>query len=129
MRALSRPTHFLNAFAARVKLAEAYLSKNDSAAAEPIVSDILRKDSINSDGLRLRASIRTQHGELKGAVDDLREALNNQPRPTPFIAVLLALAYERVGSIGLAEQTLIGAVQASNYSPRVTLLYVGFLCS
>ena len=113
--------------AARVKLAEAYLSKNDSAAAEPIVSDILRKDSINSDGLRLRASIRTQHGELKGAVDDLREALNNQPRPTPFIAVLLALAYERVGSIDLAEQILVGAVQASNYSPRVTLLYVGFL--
>jgi Tfp pilus assembly protein PilF len=113
--------------AARIRLAEAYLSKGDSAAAEPLVSDILRKDSSGSDGLRLRASIRTQRGQLKGAISDLREALDNQSPTTPLLSVLLAMAYERDGSFDLAEQRLVDAVQVSNYSPRVTLYYIGFL--
>jgi Tfp pilus assembly protein PilF len=113
--------------AARTRLAEAYLSKNDSTAAEPFVSDILRKDGSDSDGLRLRASIRTQRGQLKGAISDLRGAIDSQSTPQPLVLVLLAMAYERDGSFELAEQRLVDAVGVSNYSPRVTLYYAGFL--
>jgi tetratricopeptide (TPR) repeat protein len=113
--------------AAEIKLAELHLSKNDDGAAESLVSDILRRDGTNSEGLRLRAMVRTHRGQFKAAVNDLREALDNQSRPTPFLLVLLANAYERDGSMDLAEQGLMQAVQLSNFDARTTLDLVGFL--
>ena len=62
-------------------------------------------DSHNTDALRLRASIRIDRGQLDDAIADLRQALNDQPH-SPELMTLLALAYERSGSIDLAEKQL-----------------------
>src|SRR5262249_8949319 len=76
--------------------------------------------------LKVRASIRLDRGELEGAVNDLREALNDQPRSAELM-LLLANAYERSGAIELAEKEYTDALKASNFDARVGLGYVAFL--
>ena len=112
--------------AARSTLAEIYLSKNNIAAAEPLISDILRADNRNATGLRLRAAIRMDRGQLDDAIGDLRTALNDQPK-SPELLASLALAYERSGSIELADKSFFDATKASNFSPNVGLNYIAFL--
>ena len=112
--------------AARTTLAGMYLSKNNVAAAEPLISDILRVDNRNVDGLRLRASIRIDRGQIDDAIADLRTALNDQPR-SPVLLESLAIAYERSGSIELADKAFLDATKGSEFAPAVGLNYVAFL--
>ncbi len=112
--------------AAQTKLAEMYLNGNKTEAAEAVISEILRKDGRNSNGLKLRASVRMDRGELEPAIVDLRQALNDQPQSTELM-LMLALSYERSGSIELAEKQYADALRASNFDPAVGLNYVGFL--
>jgi len=112
--------------AARTALAEMDLSQNNVAAAEPLITDILRQDGRNTNGLRLRASIRIDRGQIEDAIADLRAALNDQPR-SPELLASLAIAYERSGSIELADKALFDATKASNYAPTVGLNYAAFL--
>jgi tetratricopeptide (TPR) repeat protein len=107
-------------------LAQAYLSQKKIADAEKIVADVLRKDSRNNGGLRLRATIRLEQGQLEPAINDLRQALNDQPG-SPDLMVLLASAYERNGAIELAEKEFADATKASNFNARVGLAYAAFL--
>ena len=79
-----------------------------------------------SRGLRLRAAIRIDRGELEPAINDLRQALNDQPR-SPELMLLLATAYERSGSMELAEKQFADAMRAANFAPNVSLNYVAFL--
>jgi len=118
----SSPDHVL---AAQVKLAAMQLSRKQTDA-EKLVSDILRKDNRNTDGLRMRASIRMDRGELEPAINDLRQALNDQPRSLPLM-LLLAVAYERSGSIELAEKQFSDATKTSNFDANTGLAYVAFL--
>jgi cellulose synthase operon protein C len=111
---------------AQVNLAEMYLGRKRIDAAEALVSDILRKDSRNTTGLKLRASIRMERGELEPAINVLRQALNDQPRSIELM-LLLATAYERSGSIELAEKQFADATKTSNFDPKVGLNYVAFL--
>ena len=111
---------------ARTTLAEMYLSQKNITDAEPIINDILGVDARNTNGLRLRASIRIDRGQIEDAIADLRTALNDQPR-SPDLLMSLALAYERSGSIELADKAMSDAMKASNYAPAVGLNYVGFL--
>jgi tetratricopeptide (TPR) repeat protein len=112
--------------AAQIKLAEMDVKRNKFDAAEALVSEILRKDSRNTNALKVRASIRIARGQLEPAITDLKQALSDQPRSTE-VMLLLAFAYERSGSIGLAERQYAEAVRASNYSPIVGLNYASFL--
>ena len=112
--------------AARVALAELYLSTNDIPAAEPLIADILHADSRNIDGLRLRASIRIHRRQFDDAIADLRTALNDQPR-SPQLLATLAVAYERSGSIELADKAFFDATKASRFAPVYGLNYVAFL--
>jgi len=114
------------ALMAKIKLAEMNLSRKNIDAADALVSDILRKDSRNINALKLRASIRMDRGQLEPAISDLREALNDQPRSTELM-LLLATAYERSGSIELAEKQFADATRASNFDAGVGLSYVAFL--
>jgi tetratricopeptide (TPR) repeat protein len=107
-------------------LAQTYLGQKKIDAAEKVVSDILHKDSRNNGGLRLRAAIRLDQGQVESAINDLRQALNDQPR-SPDLMLLLASAYERSGSMELAEKEFADATKASNFDPRFGLAYVGFL--
>jgi tetratricopeptide (TPR) repeat protein len=111
---------------AKLKLAEFNLARKNVDAAERLVSDILSKDSRNTNALRLRALIHMDRGQIEPAISDLREALNDQPRSTELM-LLLATAYERGGSIELAEKEFADATRASDYSPTVGLNYVAFL--
>jgi Tfp pilus assembly protein PilF len=90
------------------------------------VSQILQTDSRNPDGLKLRAVILMQRGHPEEAIEDLREALNDQPRATDLM-MLLASAYEASGSIDLADKEFAQALRESNFNPVVGLNYVAFL--
>jgi tetratricopeptide (TPR) repeat protein len=96
----------------------------DAAAA--LVADILNKDGRNTAGLAIRAGIRIERGQFEGAISDLRQALNDQPRAANLM-LLLATAYEREGSTDLAEKEFADAMAVSNYNPVVSLNYVAFL--
>jgi tetratricopeptide (TPR) repeat protein len=115
-----------HALTAQAKLAEIHLSNKNFDAAEAVVTEILRKDNRNTDGLKLRASIRLQRGELDAAIADARQALNDQPRSTE-LSLLLAAAYERSGSIELTEKQYAELTKASGFHPTAGLNYVAFL--
>ena len=112
--------------AAQIKLAEMDFKRSKIDAAEAIVSEILRKDSRNTDALKLRGSVRMARGQLDLAIADLQQSLKDQPRSTELI-LLLALAYERSGSMALAEKQYADAVRISNFDLAVGLNYVNFL--
>ena len=111
---------------AQGKLAALYIATKKLEAAEALVADMLRKDSRNTDGLKLRAQIRLERGQIDPAIADLRQAINDQPRDTD-IMLLLATAYERSGSIELADKQYAEALRASNLDAGIGLAYVGFL--
>jgi len=115
-----------HAQAAKIKLAEMDLAQKNVDAAEVLIAEILSKDNRNTSALRLRALIRINRGQWEPAISDLREALNDQPRSTELM-LQLASAYERSGSIELAEKEFADATRASNYDAGVGLNYVAFL--
>src|SRR5450631_2382413 len=119
------PEHVL---AAKVKLAEISISRREFSAAEPIIADVLQKDNHNTGALKLRAMIDLEKSEFDGAISDLREALNNQPKSSELL-LLLANAYQRSGKPELAERQFADAVKSSNWAPAVSLQYVGYLQS
>jgi tetratricopeptide (TPR) repeat protein len=112
--------------AARLKLAEMYLARKDLANAAKLADEQLAADTRNVQALRLRGTVKIEQGELESAINDLRAALNDQPR-SPELLTLLALAYERGGQIELADKQLADAMRASNYQPRFGLNYSAFL--
>ena len=111
---------------ARVLLAEMYLNQKQVDAAEALVSEILSSDSGNTSGLKLRAEIRMDRGQVNEAINDLRQALSEQPRAVDLM-LLLSVAYERSGSIDLAEKEFADAMRVSNFNPTVSLNYASFL--
>jgi tetratricopeptide (TPR) repeat protein len=115
-----------NVLAAQIKLAELHFATKNFDEAERIVGDVLRKDTRNIAGLRIRAAIRLERGQVDPAIADLRQALNDQPRATNIMQAL-AIAYERNGSIDLADKQYAEAMRASGFDARVGLSYVNFL--
>ena len=111
---------------AQAKLAEMYLSSKKVDAAEPLLSKILEKDKRNATALKLRASIQMDRGKFDAAIADLRQALNDQPRSAELMS-LLAIAYERSGSMELADKQFADAARVSNFDATVGLNYVAFL--
>jgi cellulose synthase operon protein C len=110
----------------QTRLAEIYLGRRQLDEADKVISGMIRTDSRNTNALRLRALLQLERGNLESAVSDLRQALNDQPRSTDLM-VLLASAYERSGSIELAERQFADATRASNYDATVGMNYVSFL--
>lgn len=111
---------------AQVKLAQFQATLRKLDLAETSLAEVFRKDARNGDALRLRASLKVEKGNLDGAVSDLREALNDQPRSSD-IMLLLAGVYERAGSIELAEKQYADATSASVSDPGAGLEYTNFL--
>ena len=115
-----------NALAAKVKLAEIQISRRNFDAADALLTEIFRRDSRNIGALRLRAFLRMERGELDAAITDVRQALNDQPRAAELM-VLLGTAYERRGSIELADKQYADATKVSDFAPSIALNYVAFL--
>jgi tetratricopeptide (TPR) repeat protein len=115
-----------NIIAAQVALARMNVSRKQLDAADSLVSDILRKDNRNTSALALRASIHMDRREIEPAINDLREALNDQPQSAELM-LLLANAYESSGSIELADKQFADAMRASKFDPVIGLNYAVFL--
>ena len=111
---------------AKIMLAQLDLRQKKVDPAEKIINDILASDARNVDALKLRATIRLDNGQTDGAIADLREALNDQPNSSDLM-LLLASAYERSGSIALANDEYTNAAKDSKYDINIGLNYVAFL--
>ncbi len=118
------------ALIAKLKLAAMNIEKKRLDVAEPLVADVLRDKSLDGlkarvGALKLRASIAMERGHPEAAIADLREVLGRESKSPDLL--LLATAYERNGSIDLAERQYAAALSASNFDPNVGLTYVAFL--
>jgi tetratricopeptide (TPR) repeat protein len=111
---------------AKIMLAELNLRLQNTDAAEKIVDYVLSLDKRNVNALSLRASIRLNRGEFDPAISDLKEALNGQPF-SANLALMLAIAYERSGSIESADKQFAYVTQASNFNADAGLSYAAFL--
>ena len=112
--------------AAQIKLAQIQFNQKKFDVAETLDAAVLRKDGRNIDGLKLKASLLMERGQLDAATAVLRQALDDQPRQ-PDLMLLLAIAYERSGSIELAEKEFADVTKISNFNAAVGLEYVKFL--
>ena len=126
LKKLSESPNGVDAVKAKILTAQLTLRQNNPEVAEKIVDEILAKDARNDDALRIRALIRLNSGQFDGAISDLREASNDQPRATDLM-MTLATAYERSGSIELADKEYTEATKASRFDPKIGLAYVSFL--
>jgi tetratricopeptide (TPR) repeat protein len=114
--------------AAKDKLAQIAISRNEIPAAQQIIAEVLAKDARDAGALKLRATIRLGNGQVDNAIADLREALNTEPKSSELL-LLMAAAYERSGKVELAERQYADAARFSDFSPPVALRYVAFLQS
>lgn len=112
--------------AAQLRLAQLYVATKRFALADLLIADVLRNDRGNGPARRLRATALLEQGLLDEAIGQLREALSDQPRSTD-LTLLLAVAYERSGSIELAAQQYANAARSSDFAPAPALDYVAFL--
>ena len=98
--------------------------KND--AAFETVSKAIEADPGNSDALSVRASILLLQDKPEDAIKDLLVAVNEAP-DTVGLHGLLAEAYERTGSVPLAEQEFGKALTLDDFSPATAIPYAQFL--
>lgn len=110
----------------QLRLAQIHITKGDLAAADSLIEGVLARDRKNVGALRLRAARRIDSGQFDGAISDLREAINEQPKSFDLL-MLMATAYERSGKVELADRQYADALKSSNFNPEVVLRYVAFL--
>jgi cellulose synthase operon protein C len=111
---------------ARVDLAAKYIGARKIAEAEPVVAEVLKNDTRNIEGLRLRAAIEIEQGKLDAAANDLRTAMNDAPG-NPLLYQMMAAVDERGGSIELAEKSMSDAFRVGRYDAKIGLDLARFL--
>jgi cellulose synthase operon protein C len=111
---------------ARLDLSAKYLGMHKISDAEPIITDVLKNDARNVEGLRQRAAVGIEQGKLEDAANDLRAALNEAPG-NPLLYQLMAVVNERSGSIELAEKSMTDAFRVARYDPKIGLDTARFL--
>jgi len=105
---------------ARLQLARILVSQQDEAQARTIIDSVLTEDARNVDALSVRASLRLLKGDTAHAIEDLLSALNEAP-DNGGLHGLLAEAYEREGSMVLAEEQYSKALELNKYTPQTGL--------
>lgn len=126
LKTLAASSNVVDATQAETLLAQLQFDQHQTAAAGELVTDILAHDGHNVDAMKLRAAIDLNNSKIDAAVSDLRTALNEQPRSAELM-LMLAVAYERGGSIALADRQYADAWKASGFNPGVGINYVAFL--
>lgn len=111
---------------ARVQLARTLTLQGDSAAAAELAETVLATDARNVEALALRASLRLDSGAAEDAVQDLVAALNEAP-DNANLHTLLALAYERAGSVVLAQEQYSKAADLGKYDAETGIPMARFL--
>lgn len=107
-------------------LARMYLVTGRIDDARAIVDEVLAKDPVNTNALKLLANWMIEEDRVREAVLALRTALDQSPND-PETITLLARAYERDGNRELMAESLSLAVNASNAAPAESLRYARFL--
>jgi tetratricopeptide (TPR) repeat protein len=104
--------------AARGSLAEVKRQMRDLPAAQALVTETLQLNPRDLHGLTLRGQLRLDKGDFKGAVEDLRAVVGEQPMSEP---VLLSLARAHLGNNEpvLAEEALRHAAEIAPTDPSV----------
>lgn len=102
---------------ARMQLGRVLASENKKDEASALVETVLAEDARNVDALTLRASIRLFDGATAEATQDLIAALNEAPDNGNLHAAL-AQAYERSGSVVLAQEQYSKAADLNQYDPQ-----------
>ncbi len=97
---------------ARTRLARLEIMQNNSAAASKLVDEVLSVSPRDPDALTIRGNLLLSKGDAKGAIDDLRAVLRDQPNAIGVMRVL-ARAHVRNGEPALAEETLRRALEAA----------------
>jgi len=111
---------------AQSQLANVLKSNGDTARALEIVEKVIAEDQNHVESLKLRALAALDDDRPQNAISDLRAALAVEEQD-PTILMMLALAHERNGSLGLAQERMALAVQASGSGIVESLRYAEFL--
>ncbi|WP_240535735.1 tetratricopeptide repeat protein [Bradyrhizobium sp. STM 3809] len=114
------------ALSAKNRLAQVYVRRGNTDMANKLLSEVLEKDRRNTGALKLRAAMRLDAGQVDGAIADLREALNNEPK-SPELLLMFGAAFERSGKAELAARQYADAARFSNFAPPFVLPYATFL--
>ncbi len=111
---------------ARNVLAQMLLRRRETDRAAKQVAETLAADAKNADALALRASIRIDANQIDDAIADIREALDQQSSSVPLHR-LMGRAYEKKGSLELAQERYGQAVKLAQHAPRLALEFAQFL--
>jgi tetratricopeptide (TPR) repeat protein len=106
--------------AARDRLAELLVQRDDAAGAQVLLSEVLAKSPRDDDALILRGNIALAKSDPKSAIADLRSVLRDQPNAIGILRVL-ARAHLANGEPALAEETMRRAVEANPKDAGVRL--------
>lgn len=112
--------------AIQVQTAYFYRANGNPERAQEITKSVLAKDPNQVEALKLSASYAIDNDKPHEAITDLRVALGKKAQDSSIL-MLLALAHERNGSLGLAQERLALAVQASGVGEKESLAYAEFL--
>ena len=106
--------------AARDRLAELRVQRNDVAGAQALIAEVLAKSPRDDDALVLRGNLALAKSDPKSAIADLRTVLRDQPNAIGVLRVL-ARAHLANGEPALAEETMRRAVEANPKDATVRL--------
>ena len=106
--------------AARDRLAELLVQRDDLAGAQVLISEVLAKSPRDDDALVLRGNMALAKSDPKSAIADLRSVLRDQPNAIGVLRVL-ARAHVANGEPALAEETMRRAVEANPKDAGVRL--------
>lgn len=110
----------------KTELAEMIRATGDLDRAVAMANEVLEEDRNNVSALKIRSIGYIDADQPEKAIADLRAALENAPQDSSVLT-LMALAHERNGSRGLAQERLALAVQVSNTGISESLSYAEFL--
>jgi tetratricopeptide (TPR) repeat protein len=111
---------------ARLELGAEQLRQGRIDEVRKTAEDVLKIDERNVGALRLRGAARLERAEFEAAVNDLRAAINDEPKNVE-LRQLLAIGYEGLGSIELASKELTESVKLSEWGIPQGLNFVQFL--
>jgi tetratricopeptide (TPR) repeat protein len=106
--------------AARDRLAELALSRDDASRAGAMVDEVLAESPGDHDALVIRANLALARGDAPAAIGDLRNALHDAPGDVATLR-LLARAHLQNKEPALAEEALRTAQQAAPDDATVRL--------
>lgn len=115
-----------NAIKAKGLLATMLLENGDKEKSSALVESILEKDKGNEQALLLKASMQLDKNLLEDAIVTLRVVLRDSPNSSRAL-LMLAKAYESLGSYALADENYQRAFQTSKLSSQYGTPYAQYL--